>query len=62
MSYDGNMDSCITIRTIVMHGNTVHIQAGCGIVADSDPALEYQESLNKGRALSESVQIAEMEA
>jgi anthranilate synthase component 1 len=53
------MDSCITIRTIVMQGDTVHIQAGAGIVADSDPAREYQETLDKARALAEAVQVAE---
>ncbi len=59
VGYDGNMDSCITIRTIVMQGDTAYIQAGAGIVADSDPAREYEETLNKARALSESVRIAE---
>ena len=62
VSFDGNMDSCITIRTIVMHGDTVYIQSGAGIVADSEPATEYEETLNKARALSESVITAEMEA
>ncbi|RPI23143.1 MAG: anthranilate synthase component I family protein, partial [Chloroflexota bacterium] len=62
IGYDGNMDSCIAIRTIVMHGDTVHLQAGAGIVADSDPAKEYEEILNKARALSESISSAEMEA
>jgi anthranilate synthase component 1 len=56
IGYDGNMDSCITIRTIVMQSNSVHIQAGAGIVADSDPGREYQETLNKARALIEAVQ------
>jgi anthranilate synthase component 1 len=59
VGYDGAMDSCITIRTIVMQGDTVHIQAGAGIVADSDPAREYEETLNKARALAEAVQVAE---
>jgi anthranilate synthase component 1 len=62
IGFDGNMDSCIAIRTIVMKGNTVHIQAGGGIVADSDPPKEYQESLNKARALTEAVKLAEKEA
>jgi anthranilate synthase component I len=61
-SYDGNMDSCIAIRTILMQGDQVHIQSGGGIVADSDPAKEYEESMNKARALSESVRSAEQEA
>jgi len=50
-SYDGSMDTCITIRTLVMQGETVSVQAGAGIVADSDPESEYQETLNKARAL-----------
>ena len=59
VGYDGRMDSCITIRTIVMHGDRLHIQAGAGIVADSDPTREYQETLNKARALAEAVDMAE---
>lgn len=62
IGYDGNMDSCIAIRTLIMQGNTAHIQAGGGIVADSVPGREYEESLNKARALSMSVLKAEMEA
>jgi anthranilate synthase component 1 len=60
IGYDGTMDSCIAIRTIAMQGDTVHIQAGAGIVADSDPAREYEESLNKARALAEAVRRAEV--
>jgi len=56
---DGSMDTCITIRTILMRGQQVSIQAGAGIVADSDPATEYQETLNKARALAVAVQMAE---
>lgn len=58
-SYDGSMDTCITIRTLLMQGDTVHIQAGCGIVADSNPTKEYQESVNKARALAVAIQFAE---
>jgi anthranilate synthase component 1 len=60
IGYDGTMDSCIAIRTIAMQGDTIHIQAGAGIVADSDPAREYEESLNKARALAEAVRRAEV--
>jgi anthranilate synthase component 1 len=56
---DGSMDTCITIRTLLMRGNTVSIQAGAGIVADSDPETEYQETLNKARALAVAVEMAE---
>jgi anthranilate synthase component 1 len=53
--YDGNMDTCITIRTILMRGDTAYIQAGAGIVADSDPAREYEECVNKAAALAEAI-------
>jgi anthranilate synthase component 1 len=58
-SYDGAMDTCIAIRTLLMHGDCVSIQAGAGIVADSDPASEYQETLNKARALAVAIEQAE---
>ena len=58
-SYDGSLDSCITLRTMVMHGNSISIQAGAGLVADSDPATEYQETLNKAGALIAAVRAAE---
>jgi anthranilate synthase component 1 len=57
--FGGNMDTCITIRTIVMKGDTVYLQGGAGIVADSDPATEYQETLNKLKALEKAVNLAE---
>jgi anthranilate synthase component 1 len=58
-SYSGNMDTCIAIRTIVMQSDTVHVQVGAGIVADSDPTREYHETLNKAQALMEAAVIAE---
>ena len=58
-SYDGAMDTCIAIRTMQMLGDVVSIQAGAGIVADSDPASEYQETLNKAKALAVAIQMAE---
>ncbi len=60
-SYDGSLDSCIAIRTLVMRGDEVSIQAGAGIVADSDPDSEYHETLNKARALAVAVEMAEQE-
>jgi anthranilate synthase component I len=57
--YNGNLDTCIVIRTIVMKGKKVFITAGAGIVADSDPRLEYQETLNKARAMLKAVDLAE---
>jgi len=59
IGYDGTMDSCIAIRTAVMLGDTIHIQAGGGLVADSDPQREYEESWNKARAMAEAVSFAE---
>jgi anthranilate synthase component 1 len=58
-SYDGSMDTCIAIRTMLVLDDTVYVQAGAGIVADSDPATEYQESLNKAGALAVAVEQAE---
>ncbi len=57
--YNGNLDTCIVIRTIVMKGKKVFINAGAGIVADSDPASEYQETLNKARAMLGAIELAE---
>ncbi len=57
--YGGALDTCIAIRTLVMQGDRVHAQAGAGIVADSDPTREYQETLNKARALAQAVLLAE---
>ncbi|MEK7787175.1 MAG: anthranilate synthase component I family protein, partial [Chloroflexota bacterium] len=59
IGFDGSMDTCITIRTLLMRGQTVSVQAGAGIVADSDPAKEYEETMNKARALIKAVEMAE---
>jgi anthranilate synthase component 1 len=59
ISYTGSSDTCIAIRTMVMQGQRVSVQAGSGIVADSVPANEYQESMNKARALFAAVDAAE---
>ena len=59
LGFNGNMDTCITIRTIVIRGDTAYLQAGAGIVADSDPAREWEETLHKARALSVAIQMAE---
>jgi anthranilate synthase component 1 len=61
LSYSGSMDTCITIRTIAMKGDMAYVQAGAGIVADSDPTREYHETLNKAQALAEAVSMAETE-
>jgi anthranilate synthase component 1 len=59
IDYSGNMDTCIALRTMVLAGGHIDIQAGAGLVADSIPEREYEESLNKARALLLAVQIAE---
>lgn len=58
-SFDGSMDTCITIRTMMQHGDTVYFQSGAGIVADSDPSREFEETLNKARAVAVAVTKAE---
>jgi anthranilate synthase component 1 len=57
-SYDGNLDSCIMLRTSLLKGGKLHIQAGGGVVADSDPAAEFQETINKASALHKAAGIA----
>lgn len=57
--FSGNMDTCITIRTLVVKDNVAYIQAGGGVVADSVPALEYQETVNKAKAMMRAVEMAE---
>ena len=52
------MDTCIAIRTMVVTGDSVYIQAGAGIVADSDPETEFQETKSKAGALVEALSLA----
>jgi anthranilate synthase component 1 len=59
VDFGGNMDTCIALRTMVIVGNTAYLQAGAGIVADSVPASEYQETLNKAKALLRAIEVAE---
>ncbi len=59
LDFTGNMDTCIALRTLVMIGQTAYIQAGAGIVADSVPAKEYEETLNKARGLLRAIEVAE---
>ncbi len=59
IGWNGNMDTAIGIRTAIVHNNTLHIQAGAGIVADSVPALEWKETLNKGRAVFKAAALAQ---
>ncbi len=59
VDFSGNMDTCIAIRTIVMKGKDAYVQAGGGIVADSVPETEYEETLNKARGLLKAIEVAE---
>lgn len=59
LSWSGNMDTAIAIRTAVIKDGRLHIQAGAGIVADSQPQLEWEETMNKARAIFRAVQLAE---
>jgi anthranilate synthase component 1 len=58
VSYSGNLDSCITIRTIVCHGNRASVQVGAGIVADSDPKTEWLETCSKARGVILALRMA----
>lgn len=58
-SFSGNMDMAIAIRTLVVQDGCVHLQAGAGIVADSDPEAEYQETVNKARAVVRAIEMAQ---
>jgi anthranilate synthase component I len=60
--FDGAMDICLAIRTLVGQGQTVSVQAAAGIVADSNPTAEYQETVNKARAMLKAVEMAEQQA
>jgi anthranilate synthase component 1 len=59
IGFSGDLDFCITLRTIVMTGQTVYFQAGAGIVADSDRELEHKECRNKSGAMLRAVELAE---
>jgi anthranilate synthase component 1 len=58
-SFSGNMDTCINIRTVVIKGRQAYIQAGAGIVADSDPGREYEETCSKAQAMMKAIELAE---
>jgi anthranilate synthase component 1 len=59
LGFDGSLDTAITIRTIYLKDGVAHVQAGGGVVADSVPALEWQETQNKARALLRAIEVAE---
>ncbi len=59
IDFTGNMDTCIALRTLVIHDGMIYVQAGAGIVADSVPKLEYEETLNKAKAMLKAIYVAE---
>ncbi|MCK4375501.1 MAG: chorismate-binding protein, partial [Candidatus Brocadiae bacterium] len=59
VDFSGNMDTCIALRTMVMCGREVYLQAGAGIVADSVPENEYEETISKAKALLKAIEVAE---
>lgn len=61
-SYAGNLDSCITIRTVLMDEQRAHVQAGAGIVADSDPQREFEETCSKARAVMQALALSKQYA
>lgn len=62
IDFNGNMDTCIALRTIVIQGNKAYVQAGAGIVADSVPQHEWQETLNKAKGMLKAIELAEAHA
>ncbi len=58
LGFSGNMDFCITIRSLTVHQEQVYLQVGAGIVADSNPASEYQETVNKAQAMVRALELA----
>ncbi|MEZ6057454.1 MAG: anthranilate synthase component I family protein [Planctomycetaceae bacterium] len=59
IDFTGNMDTCIALRTLVMQGSKAYVQAGAGIVADSVPSAEYEETLNKAKGMLRAIEVAE---
>jgi anthranilate synthase component 1 len=57
--FDGNMDTCLALRTMIARGNAFSVQAGAGIVADSNPSTEFQETVNKASAMLKAIEMAE---
>jgi anthranilate synthase component I len=60
--FDGDLDCCIALRSVLLQGGQAYVQAGAGIVADSDPANEYEETINKAKAVLEAIARAKGDA
>jgi anthranilate synthase component 1 len=59
LDFAGNLDFCIAIRTVVIENGRAYVQAGAGIVADSNPAAEYEETRDKARAVIQALELAQ---
>jgi anthranilate synthase component 1 len=59
LDFAGNLDFCIAIRTVIMSNRKAYVQAGAGIVMDSNPTAEYEETRDKARALLRALELAE---
>jgi len=57
VDYRGNMDTCIALRTMVVQEGVVYVQAGCGVVADSDPEAEFEETVNKAKGMIAAIEL-----
>jgi anthranilate synthase component 1 len=62
IDYAGNLDTCIAIRTLWLENGVANVQAGAGIVADSVPAREYEETVNKAQAVLRAIEMAETDS
>ena len=62
LDFAGNLNSCITIRSVVVKDKKAYVQVGAGIVADSVPEREYDETMNKGKAMLRAIEMAQEES
>jgi anthranilate synthase component 1 len=61
IDFHGNLNTCITIRTLLFYGGKAYVQVGAGMVADSVPEREYDETINKAKALLRAIEVAEQQ-
>jgi anthranilate synthase component 1 len=59
IDFAGNMDTCIALRTVIIHNDTAYLQVGAGIVADSVPEMEFQETMNKARGMLKAIEVTQ---
>jgi anthranilate synthase component 1 len=58
LGFNGQLDSCIALRTVLLKGSTAYVQAGAGIVADSQPSAEFEETVNKAMGVIRAIELA----